>query len=57
MSWQCCLSSSASATTPGITTGRGDNTPAGRGATLLLDYNLVEGTGAALPRFTMRRGI
>ena len=37
--------------------GRGDDMPADRGATLLLDYNLVEGTGAALPRFMMRRGI
>ena len=35
----------------------GDDTSAGRGATLLLDYNLVEGTGAALPRYTMRREI
>ena len=41
----------------------GDNYGAGgqyagrSGATLLLDYNLVEGTGAALPHFRMRRGI
>ena len=35
----------------------GGDTPAGRGATLLLDCNLPEGTDAALPRFTMRRGI
>ena len=37
--------------------GEGDDTPAGRSATLLLDYNAVEGTGAAVPQFTMRRRI
>ena len=35
----------------------GGDTPAGQCATLLLDYNLPEGTDAALPRFTMRRGM
>ena len=41
----------------GATTGWGDETPAGQGIALLLDYNVVEGTGAALPHFAMRRGI
>lgn len=44
-SWQYCISSSSSY--------------AGtlRGVALLLDYNVVEGVGATLPHFTMRRGI
>ena len=41
----------------GATTGWGDETPAGQGIALLLDYNVVEGTGAALSHFAMRRGI
>ena len=40
-----------------VTTEWGDDTPAGRGVALLLDYNVVEGTDAALPHFTMGRGI
>ena len=34
-----------------------DDTQAGQGATLLLDYNTVEGTDAALPHFAMRKRI
>merc|ERR1711862_1047612 len=32
----------------------GDDTLAGRGATLLLGYNAMKGTGAVLPQFTTR---
>ena len=35
----------------------GDTPEEGQGATLLLDYNAVEGTGAVLPHSTMRRRI
>ena len=52
--WQCYLSSSVAATTTGEITGRGDDTLAGRGATLLLGYNAMKGTGAVLPHFTTR---
>ena len=33
------------------------HTPARWGVALLLDYNVVEGADAALPHFTMERGI
>merc|ERR1711862_654837 len=52
--WQYYLSSSVAATTTGEITGRGDDTLAGRGATLLLGYNAMKGTGAVLPHFTTR---
>ena len=55
--WQCCLSSLVTAATTGENTGRGDDTPSGWGARLLLDYNAVEGMSAVLPHFTMRRRI